>query len=144
MFRDAVKRLSLRKKLVILASVGVLLPIVVLTCLQYRSLSELQIKTKGAFKDNVRQGLVAVELQIKQRLENIAVQTLEPIGKMRFSSHSEFEKYAAEVKRSHPEIEDIFLSTDSNGQETVDSNVAFLASRAWMTHSFLDGNRKYL
>src|SRR4026208_758863 len=103
MLRDAIKKLSLRKKLTILASVGVLLPILVLTYLQYRSLAELQIKTKGAFKDNVRQGLVAVELGINQRLKDIAVQTLERIGSMRLSSPGEFEKYSADVKRSHPE-----------------------------------------
>lgn len=140
MLRDAIKKLSLRKKLTILASVGVLLPIFVLTYLQYRSLSELQIKTKGAFKDNVRQGLVAVELKIKQRLEDIAVQTLEPIGSMR---PSEFEKYFAEVKRTHPEIQDIFVN-DSSEQNTVDLYLVSLTSRAWMTQSFLDGNRKYL
>ena len=143
MFRDAIKKLSLRKKLTILATAGVLLPIFVLTYLQYRSLSELQIKTKGAFKDNVRQGLVAVELRIKQRLEDIAAQTLAPLGSMHFSSQSEFEKYAAEVKRSHPEIEDIFIFSDTNEQKT-DIYMVSLASRAWMTQSFLDGNRKYL
>ena len=144
MFRVSFKKLSLRKKLTILASVGVLLPILVLTYLQYRSLSELQIKTKGAFKDNVRQGLVAVELGIKQRLEDIAVQTLEPIGSMRLSSPGEFEKYSADVKSSHPEIEEIFISDDSSEQKTVDIHLVSLASKAWMTQNFLDGNRKYL
>src|ERR1044071_461885 len=115
MFRDAVKKLSLRKKLTILATVGVLLPIFVLTYLQYRSLSELQIKTKGAFKDNVRQGLVAVELKIKQRLEDLAVQTLDPI----------------DIKRAHPEIEEIF--TDSSDQKKTD-----LFNKARMTENFLD------
>ena len=121
MFRDAIKKLSLRKKLIILASVGVLLPIFVLTYLQYRSLSELQSKTKGAFKDNVRQGLVAVELKIKQRLEDLAVQTLDQIDK----------------KRAHPEIEEIF--TDSSDQKKTD-----LFNKARLTENFLDGNRKYL
>ena len=143
MLRDAIKKLSLRKKLTILASVGVLLPIFVLTYLQYRSLSELQIKTKGAFKDNVRQGLVAVELRIKQRLEDIAAQTLAPLGSMHFSSQSEFEKYAAEVKRSHPEIDDIFIFSDTNEQKA-DIYMVSLFSKARMTQSFLDGNRKYL
>src|ERR1041384_1890293 len=143
MFRDAIKKLSLRKKLTILASVGVLLPIFVLTYLQYRSLSDLQVKTKGAFKDNVRQGLVAVELKIKQRLEDIAAQTLEPTGNMRLSSASEVEKYRADVKRSHPEIEDIFVFSDLSKQKTGDIYLVSLASRAWMTQSFLDGNRKY-
>src|SRR6185369_5791041 len=144
MFRDAIKKLSLRKKLTILATVGVLLPIFVLTYLQYRSLSELQIKTKGAFKDNVRQGLVAVELRIKQRLEDIAAQTLAPLGTMHFSSQSEFEKYAAEVKRSHPEIEEMFVFSDSSERKTPDTYIVSLFSKARMTQSFLDGNRKYL
>ena len=67
-FRDAISKLSLRKKLTILAAVGVFLPILVLTYMQYRSLAELQSKTKGAFKDNMRQGFVVVEQQMKKRL----------------------------------------------------------------------------
>src|SRR6185369_14867283 len=141
MFRDAIKKLSLRKKLTILATVGVLLPIFVLTYLQYRSLSELQIKTKGAFKDNVRQGLVAVELKIKQRLEDIAAQTLDPIGRMRLSSPTEFEKYSADLKRSRPEIEEMFVFSDSSDQ--TNAYIPSLFNKARMTQSFLDGNRKY-
>src|SRR6185369_4325511 len=128
MFRDAIKKLSLRKKLIILASVGVLLPIFVLTYLQYQSLSELQVKTKGAFKDNVRQGLVAVELRIKQRLEEIAVQTLDPIGGRHLSSPDEFEKYSAEVKRAHPEIQDMFVFSDSSERKTPDTYIVSLFS----------------
>ena len=105
-------KLSLRKKLTILASVGVLLPLLVLTYMQYRSLTELQNKTKGAFKDNLRQGLTIVEHQMKQRLEDVAAQTLDPIGNIHLSSPAaaeELEKYFANVKRSHPEIEEIFV-----------------------------------
>ena len=86
MFRDAISKLSLRKKLTILASVGVFLPLLVLTYMQYRSLAELQNKNKGAFKDNLRQGLTIVEHQMKQRLENVAAQTLDPIAGMHLSS----------------------------------------------------------
>src|SRR5678816_4609623 len=103
-FRDAISKLSLRKKLMILASVGVLLPLVVLTYLQYRSLTELQNKTKGAFKDNLRQGLTIVEQQMKRRLEEIAAQTLNPV---------EIERHFQNVKSTHPEIEDIFVFDDS-------------------------------
>src|ERR1043165_10081978 len=85
-FLDAISKLSLRKKLTILVSVGVFLPLLVLTYLQYRSLTELQNKTKGAFKDNLRQGLTIVEHQMKKRLENIAAETLNPIGNMQLSS----------------------------------------------------------
>ena len=99
-------KLSLRKKLILLAAVGVFLPVAVLTYMQYRSLTELQNKTKGAFKDNLRQGLTLVEQQMKRRLEGVAAQTFDPIGSL--SSAEEIEKYFANVKRSHPEIEEIF------------------------------------
>ncbi len=86
MFRNLISKLSLRKKLTILASVGVFLPLLVLTYMQYRSLAELQNKTKGAFKDNLRQGLTIVERQMEQRLEDVADQTLGPIGSIHLSS----------------------------------------------------------
>src|SRR5687768_11096452 len=111
MLREVIDKLSLRKKLVILASVGVLLPVLVLTYMQYRSLTELQNKTKGAFKDNLRQGLTIVERQMKQRLEDVAEQALGPIGSINFSSPAAAEeilKHFANVKRAHPEIEDFF------------------------------------
>src|SRR5215510_1802857 len=93
--RDAINKLSLRKKLTILASVGVLLPLLLLTYLQYRSLAELENKSKGAFKDNLRQGLTLVEQQMKRRLEDIAAQTLDPIGNMHLSHSEDIEKYFA-------------------------------------------------
>src|SRR4051812_36258482 len=86
MFRDGSRKLSLRKKLTILVSVGVLFPLLILTYLQYQSLSELENKTKGALKDNLRQGFTIVGLQMKERLESIGAQTLEPIGTMQTSS----------------------------------------------------------
>jgi signal transduction histidine kinase len=169
MFRGAIRKLSLRQKLTILASVGVLLPLLVLTYMQYRSLAELQNKTKGAFKDNLRQGLTIVEHQMKQRLEDIAAQTLNPIGSMHPSSPGaakEFEKYFADVKRSHPEIEEIFVFGYSGDQQKTDayayiysdkfveiaqagftptqSHILLLFDKSQMTQSFLDGNRNYL
>src|ERR1044071_4847248 len=121
MFRHAVRKLSLRKKLAVLASVGVFLPILILTYLQYQSLAELQNKTKGAFKDNLRQGLTNVEHQMTQRLEDVATQTLNPIDSSHLSSAGaaeELEKYFADVKRSHPEIEEIFAFAYADGKET--------------------------
>src|SRR5215211_1442280 len=120
MFRGAIRKLSLRQRLTILVSVGVLLPLLVLTYLQYRSLAELQNKTKGAFKDNLRQGLTIVENQMKQRLEVVAAQALNPIGSLHLSSPGaaeELEKYFADVKRSHPEIEEIFVFNYSGDQQ---------------------------
>jgi signal transduction histidine kinase len=169
MFRDAVGKLSLRKKLAILASVGVFLPLLVLTYMQYRSLAELQNKTKGAFKDNLRQGLTIVEHQMKQRLEGLAAQTLDPLDSINLSSPGaaeELEKYFADVKRSHPEVEEIFaFGYRVDRQETdryayvysdrfmkiaragftpAQSDILSLFDRARVAQSFVDGNRRYL
>jgi signal transduction histidine kinase len=146
-FRDAIRKLSLRKKLTILALVGVFLPVLVLTYLQYRSLSELQNKTKGAFKDNLRQGLTIVERQMRQRLEDVAAQTL---GQLSSSPSAE---YLANVKRAHPEIEAIFVFDDSGDQKKIiaqagvapaESHIVSVFEKTRMAQSFLDGNRRYL
>ena len=165
--RAAISKLSLRKKLTILISVGVLLPLLGLTYLQYRSLTELKNKTKGAFKDNLRQGLTYVEQQMKQRLEDIGDQTLNPIGSMYTSGTAvDFEKYFATVKRSHPEIAEIFVFGYALGEQTkpityayiysdkfvktsqpftpAQSELPVLFNRARMSQSFLDGDRRYL
>src|SRR5688572_15884870 len=136
MFRSAIRKLSLRQKLTILASVGVLLPLLILTYVQYRSLAELQNKTKGAFKDNLRQGLTIVEQKMKKRLEQIAAQTLNPVADMHLSSPEagegatkELEKYFADVKRSHPEIEKIFVFGYSGAQLKTNTYAYIYADR---------------
>jgi signal transduction histidine kinase len=168
MFRRVIGKLSLRKKLAILVSVGVFLPLLVLTYMQYQSLAELQNKTKGAFKDNLRQGLTFVERQMEQRLEDVAVQTFNPIDSIHLSSTGaaeELEQYFADVKRSHSEIEEIFVFAYSDGKGTnnyaymysdkfvktpqtgftpVQSNILTLFNNARAAQSFLDGNRNYL
>jgi hypothetical protein len=143
LFRDVISKLSLRKRLIILASAGVLLPVMVLTYLQYRSLTELQSKTKATFKDNFRQGLTIVEHLMKQRLATVAAQTLNPIAGVDLSSAGaaeELQKQFANVKRSHPEIEDIFVS----GITTNEPQLLFLFERARLAQSFVDSERKYL
>lgn len=137
MFRDAVSKLSLRKKLAILVSVGVVLPLLVLTYMQYQSLTELQNKTKGAFKDNLRQGFTIVQRRMTQRLEDLAAQTLNPIGRIDLSSPEEIDKYRAEVKRSHPEIEEIFVFPTQ-------PHLLSLFNQSRMAQNFLDANRNYL
>jgi len=153
--------------------VGVLLPIFVLTYLQYQSLIELENKTKGAFKDNLRQGITIVEQRMRQRLQDVAAQTLNPIGSMHLQSRSvpeddakAIEKYFADVKRSHPEIEEIFVFANADGPEETNrytywysdkfekiakaglaptqSHILSLFEKSRMAQSFLDGNRKYL
>ena len=175
MFRHSISKLSLRKKLMILAAVGVFLPVLVLTYMQYRSLVELQNKTKGAFKDNLRQGFTILQRQMKKRLEDVAAQTLKPVDSLHLASLSslssrgdaeEIEKYFANVKRSHPEIEELFVFLYADGKQATNSyayiysdefvklaqaefsptqsHILSLFDNARMAQSFLDGNRNYL
>lgn len=167
--RITLRKLSLRKKLVIFATVGVLLPLMVLIYMQYRSLTELENKTKGAFKDNLRQGFTILQRQMKQRLEEVAAQTLSPVGNIQLSSPriaEVLEKHFANVKRSHPEIAEIFVFTDEGGKgETggsaylysdqfekfaqpeftlAQSHVISLFEKSRTSQNFLDDNRNYL
>jgi signal transduction histidine kinase len=139
--RDAVRKLSLRKKLTILAFVGVLLPLLALSYMQYRSLAELQNKTKGAFKDNLRQGMILVEQRLKQRLENLAAQTLNSVGTM-----DQMENHVADLKRSHPEVEDMFVFNSLDRQKTTAAQADILLQfeKSLMAENYLDADRKYL
>jgi signal transduction histidine kinase len=155
-----------RKKLLILISVGVVLPLLLLTYLQYRSLTELQNKTKGAFKDNLRQGFTLVQQQMKQRLEEVASQTLDPLGSIHLCSPTaadELEKLFADIKRSHPEIQEIF-AFEYGGDRQAPNDCSYVYSDKFMkapqadlapvqsdilsqfgrAQTFFDGNRKYL
>jgi signal transduction histidine kinase len=151
-FRNSVSKLTLRKKLMILASVGVVLPLIVLTYLQYRSLAELQIKTKGAFKDSVRQGLTVLEQRMRQRLEDVATQTLGPIGSIDLSSPGaaeEVDKHLANVKRSHPEIEETFYVLYRGDKPITlvtpkQTQLLLVFEQARLGQNFVTANRKYL
>ena len=146
-----------------------MLPLLGLTYLQYRSLTELQNKTKGEFKDNLRQGLTVVELRMKQRLVDVAAQTLDPIGSIDLSSPGaaqEIERHFTNIKRTHPEIDEIFVFVFSGDQKKpisqayvysdkfakidqidsapLQSIIQFHFERTQTTQSVLDDNKKYL
>src|SRR5215470_16347708 len=154
-----------RRKLLILVSLGVVLPLLLLTYLQYRSLTELQNKTKGAFKDNLRQGFTIVQQQMKRRLEEVANQTLDPLTGIQLcppAPADEIEKLFANIKRSHPEVEAVFAFEYSADRQTPnDCSYAYsdkfmkapqadfapvqseIMSQFGRAQTFFDGNRKY-
>jgi hypothetical protein len=86
---------------------------------------------------------------MKQRLENIAAQTLNPIDNIPLSSSAgaeELEKHFANVKRAHPEIEEIFVFPDGTQAKLTpsQSNILALFDRSRTAQNFLDDNRNYL
>jgi signal transduction histidine kinase len=105
-------KISSRKKLIVLTAVAVLLPIYLLTYSQYRSLRELEKKTKGAYKENLRQNLFDIERKMEEKFEDIANRALLPAENITLSkkeSAAQFEKYFSAVRQAQPEVERIFV-----------------------------------
>ena len=124
--------MSLRKKLIILSFVAVLLPLTVLTFVQYLSLVELENKTKGAFRENLRQTLLKVEQNIREKIEVIASQELVPVGSIKLSSNDsgeQLERYFSGVKQSRPEVEKIFVFSYCGCEKDKDNYAYVYADR---------------
>ena len=62
-----------------LAFTAVLLPMAVLSVVQYRSLQDLEGKTRVAVEENLRQTLQSISRRAKERLEALAAETLKGI-----------------------------------------------------------------
>ena len=139
-------RLSARKKLIILASTAVLLPVLLLTFMQYRSLVELEKKTKVALKENLRQALLDVERQAEEKFEEIASRSLMPVANINLPSKesaAQFEKYFSAVRQSRPEIEKIFVFSRC-GCEKENDSYGYVFSDAFfkLEHSDLKSDRR--
>ena len=112
MFGGSTIKISSRKKLIALTAIAVLLPIYLLTYTQYRSLVALENKTKGAYKENLRQNLLDIERKLQEKFEDIANRALLPAEKITLSkkeSAAQFEKYFSAVRQTQPEVERIFV-----------------------------------
>ncbi len=70
---------SHRTGLVVLALLAVLVPAMLFSIVQYRSLADLESKTRVAVQDNLRQTLEGVSRETTKRLEAIAADSLNPI-----------------------------------------------------------------
>jgi signal transduction histidine kinase len=98
-------------KPIALAGVAVLLPITLLSVLEYRSLLELQDKTKTAVQENLRQTLEAVVRRVETRLRSIAADSLLPLTarNLRSDAMEQTAQQFAAIRGLHPEIDQLFL-----------------------------------
>ena len=101
-------------RLPVLAVVAVLLPALILSAMQYRSLAELREKTKYAAQESLRQGLQRVRRDAEDAFVRIADNAL---GRLRPEElgpqgDAKLEGYFAEVRRRHPAVEKIFVVSD--------------------------------
>lgn len=102
---------SHRVGLVALALTAVLLPLVILSVVQYRSLADLEGKTRAAMQENLRQTLHGVSQRVQERLEAL---TTESLGRLEEADVERekldrLERQLRELRSAHPEIEVAFL-----------------------------------
>jgi hypothetical protein len=98
---------SRRTGLIVLALLAVLLPALLFSVVQYRSLIDLESKTRVAVQDNLRQTLEGVSRGTKERLEVIAAESLGHIEAAAAEQEklSDIELSLIGIKQSHPEID---------------------------------------
>jgi signal transduction histidine kinase len=103
-------KFSSRTKLIALAFVAVLLPTTVLSVIQYRSLVELEGKTKVAVQENLRQTLQTVTRRVEENLQGIARKSLSGIDPAELEKEGleELECKLAEIRQKSPEIDQVF------------------------------------
>ena len=68
--------MSHRTGLIVLAVLAVLLPALLFSIVQYRSLADLEGKTRVAVQESLRQTLQGVSLRTMEKLEALAVESL--------------------------------------------------------------------
>jgi signal transduction histidine kinase len=102
---------SHRTGLIVLALLAVLVPALLFSVVQYRSLADLESKTRVAVQDNLRQTLEGVSRETTKRLEAIGADSLSPIEAAVAEQErlSEIELRLITIKQSHPEIDLAFV-----------------------------------
>ena len=97
-----------------LAAVAVVLPALILSVIQYRSLAELREKTKYAAQESLRQSLQRVRHGAEDAFVRIADEALGHLKpeELEPGGDGKLEGYFAEVRRRHPTVDKIFVVSD--------------------------------
>lgn len=97
-----------KRNLITLAAVAIVLPTSALAFMQYRSLVELENKTKIATEENLRQTLQSVARNAQGDMGTLARETLAPLGTMS-RSPEDLKRALGLVSKSHPEVDQFFV-----------------------------------
>ena len=102
--------LSSKTRLIAIAVVALLLPTMVLSVVQFRSLADLEDKTKVAVQANMRQTLQTVARKVEENLKGLARTNLGAINLAEIDSKDTqaLERRFAAIKQEHSEIETLF------------------------------------
>ncbi len=112
--------LSSKTRLIAIAVVALLLPTVVLSVVQFRSLVDLEDKTKVAVQENMRQTLQTFSRKVEENLKGLARKNLAdiPIADTPPKNPQALERRFAAIKQEHPEIETLFSFSLCQDTET--------------------------
>ena len=105
-------RLSSQGKLIALGVVAVLLPISILAFMQYRSMVDLESKTRVAVRENLRQTLQGIERKMAERFAGLANEVLLPVGHSGGAEPEDtdgLKRHFAAAADRHPEIAQLFF-----------------------------------
>ena len=103
--------LSSKTRLIAIAVVALLLPTVVLSVVQFRSLVDLEDKTKVAVQENMRQTLQTFSRKVEENLKGLARKSLADIRitDLEPDSFECLQSRFAAIKQEHPEIDTLFV-----------------------------------
>jgi signal transduction histidine kinase len=111
MVRLSRPKISSWNRRIALAVVAVLAPTIALSFIQYRSLVELEEKTKAALHENLRQTLLGVARTAEEHFTSLAEVALLPIARREVppSDPDQVAHHFAAVRQSRPEIDQLFV-----------------------------------
>lgn len=100
---------SSRRRFVAFAIAAVMLPAAVLWIMQYRSLVDLQGKTKVAVQEDLRQKLRTVAHKVEESLKSLARESLGSVKGKDLENPDKIELQLSNVRQSHPEVDRLFV-----------------------------------
>ncbi len=98
-------------KITAIALIAILLPAILLSFIQYRSLTEIQKKTKAAVRENLRQTLQTFSTRVRTKLEDYAAQVTSAIpgDELRQNNLDLLGKRFIAIKETRKEIDSLFV-----------------------------------
>lgn len=102
--------LSSQSRLIAIVVVALLLPTLVLSVVQFRTLCDIEAKTKVAVQDNMRQTLMTVSRKVEENLKGLAKESVGDIRMIDLEPQNfhTLESRFATIKQERPEIDSLF------------------------------------
>src|SRR5262245_38388555 len=98
-------------RLIMLASVVASAATIALSFIHYRSLVEVEAKTKAATQENLRRALDGVARRTEEHFRSLAEEVLKPVAAQNLSPHNTdpVARHFAEFRQRRPEIDRLFV-----------------------------------